>query len=60
MTGRVISREDDERVGVTISEWEDRNRAVNGDVVAIALHPLEKWLSGTASFKQSLKEDSVS
>lgn len=57
--GRVTIRKDDERVGVTITEWGDRNRAVDGDVVAIALNPLDKWLSGVAASKQSIHEDSV-
>jgi exosome complex exonuclease DIS3/RRP44 len=47
--GRVTIRKGEERVAVTISEWNDRNRAVDGDVVAIALHPLEQWLSSAAA-----------
>lgn len=46
-SGWVTIRQGDERVAVTINGLVDRNRAVDGDVVAIALHPLSKWLSST-------------
>ncbi len=54
-SGWVTIRQGDERVAVTIDRLIDRNRAVDGDVVAIALHPLHKWLSSTddASKKRS-------
>jgi exosome complex exonuclease DIS3/RRP44 len=58
--GRVTIRNEDDRVGVTIVEWADRNRAVDGDVVAIALNPLDQWLSSTAVTSKLPKvEDSV-
>ena len=59
--GRVTIRKDEERVGVTIAEWKDRNRAVDGDVVAIALNPLDQWLSSTTLKTLALakKEDST-
>ncbi len=43
----VTIRRGEERVAVTIQGDPDRNRAVDGDVVAIALHPLTKWISST-------------
>ncbi len=45
----VTIRQGEERVFVTIQGSLDRNRAVDGDVVAISLHPLDRWLSGTAT-----------
>jgi exosome complex exonuclease DIS3/RRP44 len=43
--GWVTIRRGEERVAVTIEGSIDRNRAVDGDVVAISLHPLDKWLA---------------
>jgi exosome complex exonuclease DIS3/RRP44 len=40
----VTIRREDERVAITIQGKIDCNRAVDGDVVAIALHPLTKWI----------------
>ena len=40
----VTIRRGDERVAVTIQGSLDRNRAVDGDVVAVALHSLDKWI----------------
>ena len=42
---QVSIRRGEERVAVTIQGSVDRNRAVDGDVVAIALHPLDEWIS---------------
>jgi len=42
--GSVVIRRGDERVAVTLPKSADCNRAVDGDVVAIALHPLEQWI----------------
>ena len=47
--GVVVVRRGDERVAVTVPSDADANRAVDGDVVAIALHPLEQWLRVTAA-----------
>ena len=41
----VTIRQGDERVAVTIDGPEDRNRAIDGDVVAIELNSLDKWIS---------------
>ena len=48
-SGRVTIRRGEERVAVTIQGEVDRNRSVDGDVVAIALHVLDKWISSTTS-----------
>lgn len=48
-SGWVTIRQGEDRVAVTIQESMDRNRAVDGDVVAIALHPLDKWISSSES-----------
>lgn len=42
-------RRGDERVAVTIACSLHRNRAVEGDVVAIALNPLEEWINSSIS-----------
>jgi PIN domain len=39
----VTIRHGSDRVAVTLEGSEDCNRAVDGDVVAIALHPLDMW-----------------
>lgn len=49
----VTIRRGDERVAVTIEGKIDRNRAIDGDIVAIALHPLEKWQSSSTTPKAS-------
>ncbi|KAL3919693.1 MAG: hypothetical protein SGILL_003630 [Bacillariaceae sp.] len=41
----VTIRKDDERVAVTIETFKDKNRAIDGDVVAIELNALDKWIS---------------
>ena len=43
----VTIRQGDERLAITIQSSIDRNRAVDGDVVAISLNPLSKWLSSS-------------
>lgn len=43
----VTIRRGEERVAVTITGSADRNRAVDGDVVAIALHPLNQWIKSS-------------
>jgi exosome complex exonuclease DIS3/RRP44 len=42
---RVMIRNGDDRVAVTILNWTDRNRAIDGDVVAIKLNDLDQWLT---------------
>ena len=44
----VTIRRGEERVAVSIENVVDRNRAVDGDVVTIALHPLDKWIQSSA------------
>lgn len=56
--GRVTIRKGEERVAVTVVEWNDRNRAVDGDVVAISLNPLNMWLTAAAATEQAKKKDS--
>lgn len=51
VTGLVTIRRGEERVAVTIRGWKDRNRAMEGDVVAIALNPLDQWLPTSESNK---------
>lgn len=53
----VTVRQGDERVAVSIEGPMDRNRAVDGDVVAIALHPLEKWHSTTSRSKNKQQQE---
>jgi len=48
----VTIRRGDERVAVTIEGSEDRNRAIDGDVVAIELHALDKWISSLDTTSQ--------
>ena len=42
--GYVAVRRGDDRVAVVIRGGRDVNRAVDGDVVAVELHPLDMWL----------------
>jgi exosome complex exonuclease DIS3/RRP44 len=58
-TGRVTIRQGEERVAVTIQGSIDRNRAVDGDVVAIALHSLEQWLSSSTPLPKSKETSAV-
>jgi exosome complex exonuclease DIS3/RRP44 len=43
----VTIRQGDERIAITIQGSVGRNRAVDGDVVAISLNPLSEWLSSS-------------
>jgi|UPI000581A03B exosome complex exonuclease DIS3/RRP44 len=52
----ITIRQGDERVAVTIPSFTDRNRAVDGDVVAVALHPLDKWITASVDLKASKAE----
>ncbi|CAB9502478.1 complex exonuclease RRP44 homolog A [Seminavis robusta] len=47
--GVVTIRKGDERVAITIPGWQPRNRAMDGDVVAVALLPVEEWLPMSSS-----------
>jgi exosome complex exonuclease DIS3/RRP44 len=44
-TALATIRRGEDRVAVTIQGWKDRNRAIDGDVVAISLHPVSQWIS---------------
>ena len=48
----VTVRKGDERVAVTIVGVEDANRAVDGDVVAIELHSVDRWIGADVSKKE--------
>jgi len=52
----VTVRKGDDRVAVTIVGAEDANRAVDGDVVAIELHSVDKWI-GVEGFGNGVKND---
>jgi exosome complex exonuclease DIS3/RRP44 len=52
----VTIRRGEERVAVTIANCNDRNRGVDGDVVAIALHPLDKWMKSPLTKKPASNE----
>jgi exosome complex exonuclease DIS3/RRP44 len=47
----VTIRKGDDRVAVNVTGSKDINRAVDGDLVAIQLHPIDQWI--TESDKQS-------
>ena len=50
----VTVRKGDERVAVTIVGVEDANRAVDGDVVAIELHSVDRWIGADVSKKEKI------
>lgn len=58
-TALVTIRRGEERVAVTIQGWKDRNRAVDGDVVAVSLKPLSQWLSSSKDTKKAADKDSA-
>jgi len=43
--------EEEDRVAISILGSQDVNRAVDGDIVAIQLHPVNQWLSSTNTTK---------
>jgi exosome complex exonuclease DIS3/RRP44 len=45
----VTIRRGEERVAITIQGSIDRNRAIDGDVVAIELHSLDQWIPSTGN-----------
>ena len=55
----VTIRRGEERVAVTIENVVDRNRAVDGDMVTISLHPLDKWIKSISAEKQTLSKEGV-
>jgi len=59
-TALVTIRRGEERVAVTIQGWKDRNRAIDGDVVAISLNPISRWISSSNIQKKGpTKEEEV-
>ena len=59
-SGIVTIRKGDERVAITIPGWQNRNRAMDGDVVAVALHSVDKWISldGSTSSNEATSKKS--
>ena len=55
-SGFVTIRRGEERIAVTLTNSTDRNRAVDGDVVAIALHPKDQWVKSFVPKNLSSKE----
>lgn len=55
----VTIRRGEERVAVSIENVVDRNRAVDGDVVTIALHPLDKWIKSIAAKDETALKEGV-
>ena len=55
----VTIRRDDERVAVTILGETHRNRAMDGDVVAIAILPVAEWLSDPSIVTATPKQQTV-
>jgi exosome complex exonuclease DIS3/RRP44 len=53
----VTIRRGEERVAVTIVNSTDRNRAVDGDVVAMDLHPLDQWLKSFVETKKHTPDE---
>eukprot|EP00985_Skeletonema_marinoi_P003582 scaffold1546_cov121-Skeletonema_marinoi.AAC.10 len=53
--GYVTIRRGEDRVAVVVKGSDDINRAVDGDVVAIELHSIDRWL-GSAEEEQSDKQ----
>eukprot|EP00536_Pseudo-nitzschia_multiseries_P015552 jgi/Psemu1/218408/e_gw1.908.31.1 len=52
----VTIRRGEERIAVTIERSIDRNRAIDGDIVAIELHSIEKWISTDASKAEEIQK----
>mmetsp|Transcript_21963 Transcript_21963/g.46201 ORF Transcript_21963/g.46201 Transcript_21963/m.46201 type:complete len:1045 (+) Transcript_21963:124-3258(+) len=55
----VTIRRGEERIAVTIEESMDRNRAIDGDIVAIELHSLDKWISSDTKGRQEAKKTKI-
>jgi len=53
----VTVRQGEDRVAVSIVGSQDINRAVDGDVVAIALNSVDQWVDDAADDKDSKKND---
>ena len=55
----VTIRRGEERIAITIESGSDRNRAIDGDTVAIELHSLEKWISSKSREPEIQKSKTV-
>lgn len=56
--GYVTIRRGEDRVAVVLKGSDDINRAVDGDVVAIELHSVDRWLGGVDEEQTTNKQDS--
>ena len=52
-SGRVTIRRGEDRVAVSIEGSQDQNRALDGDIIALELNPLEHWLSSAPQVTKS-------
>jgi len=60
----VTMKQGDERVAISIIGYNDINRAIDGDIVVIEIHPLELWrvagdIPGIETSRSDLKEGKV-
>ena len=55
--GYVTIRQSDERLAIVINGFNDVNRAVDGDIVAIELYSVDKWLGSDGSSGSSKDAD---
>jgi len=55
--GYVTIRQSDERLAIVINGIQDINRAVDGDIVAIELYSVDKWLGGGSEDGRSSKDE---
>lgn len=55
----VTIRRGEERIAITIATASDRNRAIDGDSVAIELHALDKWISSNSSKTERSEKEAV-
>jgi exosome complex exonuclease DIS3/RRP44 len=56
----VTIRQGEERIAVTVEGSQDRNRAIDGDVVAIELNALDKWITSSITndkIREDVKDD---
>jgi len=56
----VTIRRGEERLAITIEESDDRNRAIDGDTVAIELNSLEKWITSSDTKRKEEKDKKAS
>lgn len=63
-SGSVTIRQGEERVAVTIRNGQDSNRAIDGDIIAMTINPVEEWISAagsesTARIKKTVEETGI-